>query len=139
ELVGLHNRLQFLGVEIIGVRDGVATHRNGAKLHLALKGLVNDLVLDDIRAKTHRGLEGRARRGLSAGGRTFGYRTHEVDGGHAFLIDEEEAEIVRRIYAEYAAGRSLGAIADALNREAIPFPAKDTKRGPVRKGWSKMS
>jgi DNA invertase Pin-like site-specific DNA recombinase len=139
ELVGLYNRLRFHGVEIVGVRDGVATGNDGAKLHLALKGLMNDLFLDDLRAKTHRGLEGRARRGLSAGGRTFGYRTYEVDGGFALAIEEAEGAIVRRIYAEYAAGHSLRAIAKTLNREGVPFPAKDTKRGPARKGWSIMS
>ncbi len=51
-------------------------------------------------------------------------------------IDPAEAEIGRRIFREYAAGRSLKTIAHALNAEGLPFPAKDTKRGPARRGWA---
>jgi site-specific DNA recombinase len=43
---------------------------------------------------------------------------------------------VRRIFREYANGQSLKAIAHALNHEGVPFPAKDTKRGPARLGWA---
>jgi hypothetical protein len=32
------------------------TGQQGAKMHLAVKGLVNELYLDDLRDKTHRGL-----------------------------------------------------------------------------------
>ena len=48
--------------------DGIATGTQGAKVHLAVKGLVNELYLDDLRDKTHRGLSGRVLRGFSAGG-----------------------------------------------------------------------
>ena len=41
-----------------------------------------------------------------------------------------------RIFRAYAAGRSMKAIAHALNAERVPFPAKDTKRGPARRGWA---
>jgi hypothetical protein len=34
----------------------------------------------------------------------------------------------------YAEGRSMRTIAHELNAEGIPFPAKDTKRGPPRRG-----
>ncbi|MBX4388540.1 recombinase family protein, partial [Mycobacterium tuberculosis] len=37
-------------------------------------------------------------------------------------IDEEQAEVVRRIFREYAAGASPRAIADRLNAEGIPAP-----------------
>ncbi len=43
---------------------------------------------------------------------------------------------MRRIFRDYAEGRSLLSIAHALNAEGVPFPTRDTKRGPVRKGWS---
>ena len=43
--------------------------QRGAKMHVAVKGLVNALYLDDLRDKTHRGLSGSVTRGFSAGGR----------------------------------------------------------------------
>ncbi len=145
ELLRLHHRLRVRGLELVGVSDGIATGRQGAKVQLAVKGLMNELYLDDLRDKTHRGLSGRIARGLSTGGRIFGYRTVPVpaDGlaprkrvSARYDVDSTEAAIVRRIFQESAAGRSLKAIAHALNAEGIPFPAKDTKRGPARRGWA---
>src|SRR5581483_11080625 len=139
EALRLYHRLRLHGVELVGVSDGISTDRQGAKVQLAVKGLVNELYLDDLRDKTHRGLAGRVQRGLSAGGRTFGYRTvaaPDEAGAARIEVDPGEAEIVRRIFREYAAGRSMRTIAWRLNAEGVPFPAKDTRRGPARRGWA---
>jgi site-specific DNA recombinase len=145
ELMRLTARLHLKGIELIGVSDGIATGRQGAKVHLAVKGLMNELYLDDLRDKTHRGLTGSVSRHLSPGGRIYGYRTVPVPtearpGAKRvparYEIEAAEAEVVRRIFRDYASGRSLKAIAHALNAEGVLFPAKDTKRGPVRRGWA---
>jgi DNA invertase Pin-like site-specific DNA recombinase len=145
EVLRLYHRLRLKGVDLVGVSDGVSTVNQSGKVTLTVKGLVNELYLDDLRAKTHRGLEGRVARGMSAGGRLFGYRTVSVpEEAHAgkrgaparFEIDDSEAEIVRGIFRSYAAGQSMKAIAHRLNADAVPFPAKDTKRGPARRGWA---
>ena len=145
EVLRLYHRLRLKGVDLVGVSDGVSTVSQSGKVTLTVKGLVNELYLDDLRAKTHRGLEGRVARGMSAGGRLFGYRTVSVpEQAHAgkrdaparFEIDDSEAEIVRRIFRSYAAGQSMKAIAHQLNADAVPFPTKDTKRGPARRGWA---
>ena len=83
---------------------------------------------------------------MSAGGRIFGYRTVPVvsdgaaDGKRTpparFEIDEREADVVRRIFRDYTRGKSMKAIVHALNTEGVSFPAKDTKRGPERRGWA---
>ncbi len=95
--------------------DGISTVNQSGKVTLTVKGLVNELYLDDLRAKTHRGLEAGVARGMSAGGRLFGYRTvpgpGAADAGKRdapvrFEIDEGEAEIVRRIFRDYAEGAS---------------------------------
>ena len=44
--------------------DGISTVSQGGKVTLTVKGLVNELYLDDLRAKNHRGLEGRVARGM---------------------------------------------------------------------------
>jgi DNA invertase Pin-like site-specific DNA recombinase len=120
ELLRVTTRLRLKGVELVGVSDGIATGRQGAKMHLAVKGLVNELYLDDLRDKTHRGLSGSVARGLSAGGRLYGYRTVPVPreakpndrGAPArFEVDEGEAATIREIFRAYARGRSMKAIA----------------------------
>jgi DNA invertase Pin-like site-specific DNA recombinase len=75
ELLRVTTRLRLKRIELVGVSDRITTNRQGAKMHLAVKGLVNDLYLDDLRDKIHRGLSGSVARGLSAGGRLYGYRT----------------------------------------------------------------
>ena len=42
ELLRVTARLRLKGVELVGVSDGIATGRQGAKMHLAVKGLVNE-------------------------------------------------------------------------------------------------
>jgi hypothetical protein len=113
-------------------------------LHVGLKGLMATLYLEDLGDKTHRGLAGRLERGLSAGGRTFGYRSVPLAAdaggkrGQAARVEVNptEAAIVRRVFQEYAAGRSMKTIAHRLNTDRVAFPAKDTRRGPARLGWA---
>jgi site-specific DNA recombinase len=107
-----------------------------AKLQITIKGLVNELYLDDLRDKIHRGLTGRALKGRSTGGRLFGYRTSPGTDGAKWVLFEPEAEIVRRIFRMYIATLSMKAIAVKLNEEGVAFPAKTTRRGPVRRGWA---
>jgi DNA invertase Pin-like site-specific DNA recombinase len=70
ELLRVTMRLRIKGVELVGVSNGIATSQQGAAMHVAVKGLVNELYLVDLRDKTHRGLSGAGTRGLSAGGPT---------------------------------------------------------------------
>ena len=112
-------RLTFKGVRVIGVSDGVDTGRKGHKADVALRGLMGELYLADLADKTHRGLTGRALEGASAGGLPFGYRVTET-GQRA--VREDQAAIVRRIYADYIAGYSPREIASALNRDGVPAP-----------------
>ena len=55
EILRLYHRLRLREIELVGVGDGIATGRRGAKTQLAVKGLVNELYLDDLRDKTHAG------------------------------------------------------------------------------------
>lgn len=109
--------LVHMGVRLIGVSDGTDTAQKGYKIGASLRGLMSELYIDDLAEKTHRGLAGRALQGASAGGLPYGYRVTEV-GQRA--IDEAQAMIVRRVFAEYIAGKSPRAIAAALNKDRIP-------------------
>ena len=110
-------RFTFAGVRLIGVSDGVDTSRKSHKADVGLRGLMSELYLDDLAEKTHRGLMGRALSGASAGGLPYGYRAMER-GQRA--IDEAQAKVVRRIFADYLAGQSPRAIVAALNAERVP-------------------
>lgn len=116
-------RLEHAGIRIVGVSDGYDSTSSSRKLHRGMRGILNEVYLDDLRSKTHRGLAGKVERGFSAGGRSFGYRTRAVDGGHRLEIDESQAAVVREIFARYGRdGWSPQRIAHDLNTRGIPSP-----------------
>jgi site-specific DNA recombinase len=121
----------------------MASDAAGARLTFGALALVNDTSLQLVRTETHRGLEGRAGAGFWAGGSCYGFRTQPEANPQdpdrprsSVIIDEAEAEVVRRIFREYAAGLSLGELINALNREGISAPADDRGYKAIR-GWSK--
>ena len=93
-------------------------------------GLVGALSLEHLKLKTHRGLSGRVWDGLSAGGRSYGYRAARTEHGKPGALDivEDEAIVVRRIFKEYADGKSPLQIAAGLNKDGVPSPAMNSKR-----------
>lgn len=116
----LVKRLEHRGIRIIGTADGYDSEARGRKVMRIARGLVNELYLDDLRAKTHRGLAGQVDRGMSAGGRSYGYRSEAVAGGHRLVVDQAEAAIVREVFERFVDGHSTRAIAHELNRRGVP-------------------
>jgi site-specific DNA recombinase len=123
DIAGLFKRMSYSDVKIITLSEGEVSH-----LHVGLKGTMNALFLKDLADKTRRGQRGRVEAGKSGGGNSYGYDVvKKLDGnGEPMrgdrLINEAQAEVVRRIFRDYAAGRSAKIIAVALNKEGIPAP-----------------
>lgn len=129
DVAGIFKRLRFAGVTIFTLSEGEIN-----ELHVGLKGTMNALFLKDLAIKTHRGIRGRVEAGKIGGGNAYGYRVVRRLDAHGEpirgerAIDEEQAEIVRRIFREYVAGKGPKRIATDLNREGIA--------GPTGKHWS---
>ena len=124
DVAAVFKRLRFAGISIVTLSEGEIN-----ELHVGLKGTMNALFLKDLAIKTHRGQRGRVESGkIGSGKAAYGYRViHQLDASGEPIrgeraIVEEEAEIVRRIFREYAAGRSPKEIAFQLNREGAPGP-----------------
>ncbi len=113
-------RLEYRGVRIIGVSDGYDSLSDGRKVLRGVRGLINEVFLDDLRKKTHRGQSGQVERGFLAGGRSYGYRPVRQEAGTVLEVDEPEAKWVRFIYEQYAAGWSARKIAAHLNELGVP-------------------
>jgi DNA invertase Pin-like site-specific DNA recombinase len=111
-------RLEFRGVRIIGVADGYDSEMAGKIIHRGMRGIINQVYLDDLRHKTHRGLSGQVDRGLHAGGITYGYRSVPVDAGSKLEIIEKQAEVVRWIFEQYANGGTY----KGITRARHPLP-----------------
>jgi site-specific DNA recombinase len=137
--------LRAVGVVVHDVSSGVRSDDENAELVWGIKGIVDAQYVRDLRKKTHRGLEGRALARKHTGGRCFGYDSvPEQDPANpehpcsVLRVNEDQAKLVRRIFDLYAAGKSLGAIVEMLNREGIPAPY-DGKGylKPTGSGWAK--
>lgn len=118
----IFKRFAFADCRIVTVSEGPIS-----ELHVGLLGTMNALFVKELANKIRRGQRGTVARGLVPGGQCYGYRAVPkiVDGvierGHREIV-EEEAAIVRRIFAETLAGDSPFAIVKRLNAEGIPPP-----------------
>jgi DNA invertase Pin-like site-specific DNA recombinase len=122
-IAAFFKQVTFAGISIVTLAEGPIS-----ELHVGLKGTMSALYLKDLAKKTHRGLEGRVRAGRSAGGLSYGYRVlrdilaGEPDSAGRRVIEETEAAVIRRIYADYAGGLSPRKIARNLNQASVPGP-----------------
>lgn len=136
-------RMEYWGVRIICLTDGYDSNapRQARKIQRATKSLMNEMYLDDLADKTHRGVEGQVLKGYSGGGRAYGYTSEPIEDasnadrygkpnivGYRRKVDETKRPIVVDIFSMYADGLSCKQIARELNRLAIPSPAADWKR-----------
>jgi site-specific DNA recombinase len=92
-----------------------------------IQGTGHQMELEAIRSRTREALRSRVREGRIAGGRCYGYQLDRRtdSSGRKYtvaVVDEAQAQVLRRIYREYLAGKGLKGIARALNREGVPSP-----------------
>src|SRR5271166_4992907 len=144
DLGWIRNRLRAAKKTAHEVTTGLDVFNVGSKV----MGILAEEYLVKLRADTHRGLQGRAERGLHAGGLPFGYRTEEISSGHTdphgrsipagyrLVIDEPQSAVVRRIFEQSARGEGLRSIARQFNAEGVhpPRPRSMARRG--RASWS---
>ena len=146
----MHKALKHLrhwGIKVFSVETGTDLTGGAGSIVAAVQGWQAEAFLDNLREKTRRGMMGQVERGLSSGGRPYGYRSQPVMDstrkdsfgqllviGYRRVIDKAEAKVVRRVFKMYAAGYSSKAIAHRLNAERIPPPRP--KRGRKAQGWT---
>ena len=124
--------LHFSGISIISVADGLDSNDEDAKLGIQIRGIFNELQLQDLKKKTLRGLIGQKKRGFSAGERTFGYKSVPIGKtvmdkkgnprpeGYKFEIENREASVVLEIFNAYHKGNSIRQIVKTLIKEGVP-------------------
>ena len=126
------NKFAFHQVKILSVSDGIVTDDDNSKLGIHIRGLINELYLDDLKKKTMRGLEGQKLRGYSTGESVCRYKSCPVGelrlnkkgqskyDGKIHKILDEEASVVRKIYKWFLEGKSINRIVKELNETCIP-------------------
>lgn len=115
--------------------DGIDTNRPGWQLEFGMSGLIAAHFIRETAHRVVRGMQGQLERGFMIAKPPFGYRIAHVDSqtdngrsrGTSWEIVPEQAELVQRMYAWRYAGKGLGAIAEALNREKVESPRPPVK------------
>ena len=123
DVAWLAKKLSYHDVELYTVLE---QHVDEVKFGVA--ALVGAIFLKGLIGKTLRGMEAAVPAGRFAGGRAYAYKKKillDADGepiaGH-LEIDPVKAEILMRIFRDFANGLSSVKIATALNEEGIPGP-----------------
>ena len=135
EMGEIYAQFQFLGIRIITLVESGEIN----DLHVAVKGAMNAMHLKDHVIAVRRGQTGMTIHGKT-NGVAYGYEVvKQVDAEGEPIrglrrIKEDEAEIVRRIFREYAAGLSALAIARGLNRDGVPAPTGKMWRDATIRG-----
>lgn len=130
---------KFRRQRVIAISDGFDSNDKSYKLQAGVRGIVNDIYIDDLKAKTHRGLAGKARAGYSAGGNVYGYKRKPIydparqdEFGRPLVIaverevDPEQAKWVMQIFEWFVAGHPPLWIAAKLNELRVPSPRGST-------------
>lgn len=114
-----------LDVRFISINDGFDSAMLGEAtggLELAIKNLMNQLYSRDISRKIKSVVDMKKYRGEYAFGAVpYGYRKGAVK--NTIVVDEEAANVVRRIFGWAAEGVSITQIARKLNGQNVPTPS----------------
>jgi len=123
EIANLYEILDGLGIRMWTVADGLIS-----EIHIAFKGGMNAMQLKALADQVRRGHRALVLKRRNPGGRIYGYRNvkrveneTEVIRG-LLVIDEDQKDIIIRIFEEYAAGKSIKQIVAGLNRDNIKPP-----------------
>ena len=113
DLATIYKMLRFAGSKLVAVHDGVAD-----EVAIGVRGLVGALYLTGLAHKTRRGLAGKLKQGMRAGGLPYGYRPILGRPGE-HEIHETAAVVVRQIFESYANGLNPRIIVSQLNEQGI--------------------
>ena len=123
DVAWLGKKLAYHRVQLHTVSEGHVD-----EIKFAVAGLLGAIFLKHLIDKTLRGMEAAVLAGRFAGGRAYGYkRVVQLDAKGELVrgllaVNESEADVVRRIFAWFAAGLSSIQIATRLNEERVPGP-----------------
>ena len=114
----------FLGVRFIAINDGFDSSRpqDIDSLDTSFKTLIYDLYSRELSGKVKNAKRMRAEKGLFLSPfAPYGY-VKDPDDKNRLIIDEEAADIVRKIFTLTADGVKPTEIAAMLNRDGVPTP-----------------
>lgn len=122
----LEHIFPILGIRFISVCDGYDSFDADfemTSLIWPLKNIINGFYSKDLSEKIKQARHMQRKRGEFTGSRVaYGYKKDKMNKGK-LIIDEERAEVVRKIFEYIQLGYSFSKIANILNKHNIPSPS----------------
>lgn len=121
--VGMYTELIFpeRGIRFIAINDGEDSDKGGNDF-TPFRNIINEWYAKDTSKKVKAVIKARGNSGKSLTTvPPFGYIFDENDR-NIWMIDERAADIVRRIFSEFASGKTIADICRGLNDDGIPSP-----------------
>lgn len=144
-MLGFCQMARARGVEVIGVSDNVSSEGMNSRMFITVKGMINDFTNEAHAARTLRGMEMKVLKGLSCGDMPYGYKSaptridregsKEVKRDFKIEINEEQAQVIRKIFKLFTDGWGRTSICKQLHEEKIPWPGLQSSK-PVGRGWN---
>lgn len=135
-MVGYYTEMYFPehNVRYIALLDNIDTYIDSGMNDMApFKGVINDMYVRDISKKIRSSLTERRKAGNFLGVTApYGYMKDPNNKFH-LVINEKEAEIVKRIFRLYLEGNGLTKIAQILTKDGVPVPGESRDIGKTRK------
>jgi site-specific DNA recombinase len=121
--------IEEAGVEIWSTRDGrrITLSDDTSKLLASLEGWRDESERKKTATRVRDAAKTRFERGYVVGGRIYGYRNerlHSVKSAARLVINQEQAQVVRRLFRVAADGLGLSRLAQQLNAEGVPGPQR---------------
>lgn len=116
----------FMGIRFIAINDSYDSdlcEGGVGEIDVAFKALLYDFYSEDLSQKVKSAVAIRKEQGIFMNQfAPYGYRKSKTEKG-TLEIDPQGAEVVRRIFKEYASGKGMMKICVDLNRDGIDSPA----------------
>lgn len=134
--VGHYTEIYFPehNVRYIALLDNIDTYFDAGMNDMApFKGVINDMYVRDISKKIRSSLIERKKAGNFLGVTApYGYQKDPNNKFH-LIINEKEAEVVKRVFRLYLEGNGLTRIAQILTKDGVPVPGESRDIGKTRR------
>ncbi|MCI8391826.1 MAG: recombinase family protein [Roseburia sp.] len=119
ECLGYIRQLQGMGIQILFEKEGIDTGSSYSEMILTILAAFSQEESRSISENVKWSIRKRYEEGIDRWAKIYGYMS---DGERTYVIVEDEAKVVRRVFFACEQGKSTKQIAEELNRDGIPTP-----------------
>jgi len=106
-------------IEVISISENIGEDKGTAIILESIFEAMDEYYSINLSSEVKRSMKLRAERGEPNGKAPFGYKNGVVNGIKTYIINEEQAEIVKWIYRSFLAGVGMRTIALKLNESEV--------------------